>query len=179
MKVISVNIATKTIFNVNGKEVESGILKKSVSGPIYLDYENVAGDTVSDRKYHGGVNKAVYGYSYKHYEYWRSLYEFDIVNYGQFGENITFDDLDEREIKAGNIYQCGNVIIEATEPRYPCFKLGLVFNDNKIIKDFKESYRCGVYFKVIQRGEVVSGDVFKLVKENSHAPTIADIYKDK
>ncbi len=175
MKIISVNIATKTIFNYNGRQVESGIKKKYVPGSIYLDYENVRGDTISNRKYHGGINKAVYAYGHNHYEFWKTRYDFDINNYGLFGENLTIDYMDERQVKVGNVYEVGEAVIEATEPRHPCYKLGLVFNNNQIIRDFKESYRCGVYFKVRQKGEVRAGDKLVLLTESNGA-SIADVF---
>lgn len=179
MKVVSVNIGKKTMIQMKDKIIETGIVKKPVMGYIFLDYENVKGDTVSDRVHHGGFDKAVYAYSQKHYGFWGKNYDIVNENYGLFGENITFDDLDETSVFIGNTYQCGEVIIEVTEPRQPCYKLGLIFNSQTIVKDFWNSTKSGVYFKVIQRGEVKVGDEFVLIKEEVNNPTIAEVYESK
>jgi MOSC domain-containing protein YiiM len=179
MKVISVNIAKKTIFIVDGKEEESGIKKKPVLGSIYLDKETARGDVVSDRGYHGGNDKTVYGYSHQHYHYWKTKYDLNLYEHWKFGGNITFDELDEKQVKVGNKYSCGDVVIQATEPRYPCFKLGLVFDSNTIVKEFRKSHRCGVYFRVLKCGDIVAGDEFVLMEEAQDNPSIAEIFGGK
>lgn len=179
MRVVSVNIGEQRIIQMKNKQVKTGIFKKPVDGAIFLDKELVKGDEVSDRVHHGGINKAVYGYSQQHYAYWNERYDFVKENFGLFGENITFDDLDETTIHVGNVYQCGDVIIEATEPRQPCYKLGLVFDTQKIVKEFWNTTMSGVYFKVLQTGEVKAGAVFELIKEAPDNPTIAEVYASK
>lgn len=178
MKIVSVNIGKRREVLLKGKTIETGIFKAQVNEAIFLDAHHVMGDTIVDRVHHGGINKAVYGYSVKHYSFWQKKYHFVQTNFGLFGENITFDCLDETKIYAGNVYQCGDVIIEATEPRQPCFKLGLVFKNQKVVKEFWNSNKSGVYFKVLQNGNVRAGDEFILVKEAKDNPTIAEIYSN-
>lgn len=178
MKVVSVNIGEKRMVPLGGKTIETGIFKTQVDGAIFLDAHHVKGDTIVDRVHHGGLNKAVYGYSLKHYSFWQNKYDFVKTNFGLFGENITFDCLDETKVHVGSVYQCGDVVIEATEPRQPCFKLGLVFKTQKIVKEFRNSTKSGVYFKVLQSGSVQSGDEFVLVKEVIGNPTIAEVYSN-
>lgn len=179
MKIVSTNIGDRKEINWKGKIVTTGIFKYSVDESIFLDIEDVKGDTICNREHHGGILQAVYGYSKKHYEYWKKLYpELDWQN-GMFGENLTMDDLDEAKLHQGDTFKVGGVILEVTKPRNPCMKLGVRFNDMKIVKQFWSTTMCGVYFKVIQTGFVKVGDVFEQIKSCSGNPTIAELYVEK
>lgn len=177
MRVVSVNIAEPKTLNYKGKEVETGIFKYPTSS-IELGLENVVNDAIVDRKHHGGILRAVYAYSETHYHYWRKFYPKAPWRYGIFGENITIDDFDENEVHVGNQYQISDTIIEVTEPRLPCMKLGLVFDDQKIIKQFWNSTKSGVYFKVVKKGNIKAGDAVELIKECKSRPTIAEVYNN-
>jgi|TARA_B110000967_G_scaffold185709_1_gene206229 MOSC domain-containing protein YiiM len=175
MKIISTNIGERKEVISHGKKVVTGIFKYPVDGPIFLDFEEVKGDEVSDKKYHGGIEQAVYGYSLKHYEYWRPLYPALDWTLGMFGENLTIDVLDETQIHVGDTFKVGNTILEATLQRSPCHKLGIRFKDMKIVKQFWNTTKCGVYFKVLQTGCITIGDDFQQIKSCSDNPTIADL----
>jgi len=177
VRVVSVNSGEKRTLVFNNRSVETGIFKTRVDGPIYLGSEHVKGDTIVDRKHHGGIDQAVYGYSKKHYLFWQKKYDFVGLNYGLFGENITFDDLDETKIHVGSIFRCEDVLIEATSPRFPCFKLGIVFKTQNIVKEFWEITKSGVYFKVLSSGEVRAGSEFVKVEEALKQPTISQVYE--
>lgn len=179
MKIISTNIGDRKEITYKNKKVTTGIFKYPVEEPIFLDIEEVKGDEISDRKHHGGINQAVYGYSQKHYEYWKPKYLELEWNFGMFGENLTIDELDETKIHVGDTYKVGEAIIEATLQRNPCYKLGVRFNDMKIVKQFWSTTMCGVYFKVIQPGLVNVGDELKQTKSSKTNPTIADLYKQQ
>ena len=179
MIVKSVNIGEKKTINYKGKIVETGIFKYSVEKPIFLGEEDVENDAVIDRRYHGGIDQAVYGYSENHYEFWKQLYPDLDWKYGMFGENLTISNLEETTIKVGDIYQLGEVILEVTKPRQPCFKLGLVFGTQAILKQFWNSTMSGVYFKVLKTGNVAVGDVFTLIKESENSQTISEVYNAK
>jgi len=179
MKVISVNIGEKRTINYKGKIVETGIFKSPVETSIFLGEEDVVNDAVIDRRYHGGTDKAVYAYSKNHYAYWKEIYPDLDWKYGMFGENLTISNLEETEIHIGNQYKLGEAIIEVTQPREPCFKLGLVFNTQKILKQFWNSTMCGVYFKVLQTGNVTVNDTLILIKNCETSPTIAEVYSTK
>ena len=179
MKIVAVNVGGKKEILWKGKLIETGIFKYAVEEPVFLDVEHVKDDVICDRKHHGGVDQAVYGYSLKHYQYWKEIYPNVDWQYGMFGENLTIDDLDETQLHVGDRFQVGHAILEVTKPRVPCLKLGLRFNDMKIVKKFWNSTFSGVYFKVLKTGFVRSEDVFiplKLCKEN---PTIAEVYQEK
>ncbi len=176
MNVVSVNIGALTTILWKGKEVKTGLYKKPVKTPIFLAKETVEGDVVVDRRYHGGVDQAVYAYSKNHYNYWKELYPNLDWEYGMFGENLTVEGLDEAQIRVGDVYKLGTAIIEVTKPREPCMKLGVRFGTQKVLKQFWNNTKCGVYFKIIQPGKVAVGDQFKIIKTTKTALTIAALY---
>jgi MOSC domain-containing protein YiiM len=175
MKIISTNIGELKEINWKKEKVITGIFKYSVDTPVFLDTEDVKGDAICDRENHGGINQAIYGYSLKHYEYWKPLYLGLEWSLGMFGENLTIDDLDETKIHVGDTFKVGEAILEATLQRNPCYKLGIRFNDMKIVKQYWNTTMCGVYFKVLQTGFVKGGDEFEQVKSYPKNPTIADL----
>jgi MOSC domain-containing protein YiiM len=179
MKIISTNIGERKEINYKGKLVTTGIFKYAVDSPIFLDIEDVKNDVICDRENHGGILQAVYGYSLKHYDYFKKLHpDLDFEN-GIFGENLTMDDLDETKIHQGDTFKVGETILEATVQRNPCYKLGIRFNNMKIVKQFWNTTFCGVYFKVIQTGFVKAGDFFQQIKSCPENSTIADLYVAK
>lgn len=179
MKVISVNLGELKVINYKGKIVETGIFKFPVNQPVFLGTEVVKNDAIIDRKHHGGIEKAVYGYSQNHYEYWKELYPNLDWDYGMLGENLTISNLEETEIFVGNTYKLGEVLLEVTKPREPCYKLGIRFGTQEIVKQFWNSTKCGVYFKVLQTGNVCIGDELILVNKAENSPTIAEVYETK
>ncbi|WP_298882805.1 MOSC domain-containing protein [uncultured Polaribacter sp.] len=179
MKIVSTNIGEKKEINWKGKIVTTGIFKYSVDEPIFLDIEDVKGDAICNREHHGGVLQAVYGYSLKYYAYFKDLYPNLAFEMGIFGENLTIDDLDETKLHQGDTFKVGETILEVTVQRNPCMKLGVRFNDMKIVKQFWNTTFCGVYFKVLQTGFVKAGDVFEQIKSCPENPTIAELYVAK
>jgi len=179
MKVVSVNLGEKKSINYKGKIIETGIFKYPVQNPIFLGEEDVEKDAVIDRESHGGINKAVYAYSENYYEYWKKFYPDLDWQYGMFGENLTISNLDETIIQVGNQYKLGETIIEVTGPREPCMKLGLRFGTQKILKQFWNSTKSGIYFKVVKTGKVFASDELLLIKKAENSPTIAEVYETK
>ncbi len=179
MKVVSVNLGEKKVIDYKGTSVETGIFKYPVSHPIFLGEEDVENDAVIDRRYHGGIDQAVYGYSENHYAYWKNLYPDLDWQYGMFGENLTISNLEETILCVGDTFKLGEVILEVTKPREPCFKLGLRFGTQSILKPFWNSTKSGVYFKVIKTGNVKVGDELELLKKSESTTTIADVYTTK
>ena len=179
MKIVSVNIGEKKALKWNGKIYYSGIYKYPVDKPIFLDFEDVKNDRVIDRRYHGGFEKAVYAYGENHYDYWQSVYPHINFHYGIFGENLTVQELWEEEILVGSIYRLGKALIQVTKPRQPCVKLNIRFNDDQMVKRFWKTSKSGVYFKVIEPGEVAKDDTFELIEKPSNAPSIAAVFEQK
>lgn len=177
MIVKSVNIGKKKVIKYKGKKIETGIYKFPVQQSIFLEAENVQNDVVMDRKHHGGIDQAVYGYSENHYKYWTQLYPELDWKFGMFGENLTISNLEETEIFIGNRYRLGSAIIEVTKPRKPCIKLGLRFKTQQVLKQFWNTTKSGIYFKVINAGNVSKGDELLLIHKAENSPTIADVFK--
>ena len=176
MKVVSVNIGQKKTVQWKNKSIETGIFKYSVNHPIFLGKEDVNDDNVIDRKYHGGIDKACYIYSLDHYSFWKEKYPKSDLQYGAFGENITIGELNESQIFIGSKYQLGTAIVEISQPRQPCFKLGIRFNNPLIVKDFFQSSYPGIYLRVIQEGEVKIGDEMILFEEVANGISVADVH---
>jgi len=179
MKIITTNLGIRKTINWKGKEVSTGIFKYAVNTPIFLDKEVIKGDVICNKEHHGGILQAVYGYSIKHYDYFKKFHPNLIFENGIFGENLTLNDLDETKIHQGDTFKVGDAILEATVQRNPCYKLGIRFNNMKIVKQFWDTTFCGVYFKVLQTGFVKAGDVFKEIKRCPENPTIAELFVAK
>ena len=176
MKIISTNIGEPRTILWRGKAVNSGIFKYSVDEPIQLEVEDVVNDHVIDRRYHGGVDKACYLYSADHYSYWQSLYPKLKMPWGMFGENLTVEGLHEAKVNIGDIFKIGEAVVQATQPRQPCFKLEFRFNDREIVRKFVESGFSGVYVRVLEKGSVKAGDSMKLI-EKKESLSIQEVYK--
>ncbi len=167
MKVISVNISKPVTIQWNGRAVTTGIYKKPVDHPIWLDPETVKDDTVADRRYHGGPDKACYLYSLDYYDYWKDLYPQLNWEYGMFGENVTVSGLDESRLNVGSKYMLGEALVQISQPRQPCYKLGVKFGNQKILKEFIAFGHPGTYVRIIKQGKVNKGDFFELVEESN------------
>lgn len=179
MKIVSLNIGKRSEIQWKGKTYTTGIFKSKVEGPLFLDLEDVENDVVIDRKHHGGIEQAVYAYGYNHYAYWRSLYPSLQLDYGFMGENLTVSELEETEIHVGDIYKLGNAVVQVTKPRQPCFKLGIRFNDQSIVKQFWNTTKSGVYFRILKTGKIATGDEFVLIEKSTNSPSIADVFTSK
>ncbi|WP_062055336.1 MOSC domain-containing protein [Aquimarina longa] len=175
MKVVSTNIGAPKTILWRGKEEKTGIYKYPVDSSIFLDIEDVQNDHVIDRKYHGGVDKACYVYAKEHYPYWKKKYPDLEWQYGMFGENLTIEGFDENVIRIGSIYKLGNATVQISRPRQPCYKLGIRFGTQAILKQFIDSLYSGVYVRVLHPGSVTIGDRFILEKESSDTLTIAEL----
>jgi MOSC domain-containing protein YiiM len=167
MKIVSTNLGNPQTIIWNGKEVQTGIYKYPVVEPIFLGNEDVKNDSVVDRKHHGGPDKACYMYPANHYSYWESFYPLPDKPWGMFGENLTVEGLYENEVCIGDIFQLGEATVQATQPRQPCYKLGVRFNDPNVVKRFVESGFPGVYVRVLKTGFVATGDDMKAIKRNN------------
>ena len=165
MKITSTNLAKPTTIIWNGKEVITGIYKKHVNQPILLGNQVVQNDEVSDRKHHGGEYKACYLFSEDQYQYWKILYPNLDWELGMFGENLTVSGLNEKDIHIGDIYKIGSALVQITQPREPCFKFGVKFGTQEVLKQFIDHGFPGTYVRVLEKGFVKTGDTFNLVEK--------------
>ena len=175
MKILSVNVGLPREVTWQGKVVTTGIFKEPVNTPVMSRTLNLDGDRQADLTVHGGMNKAVYVYPSEHYGYWRTeLPELDLP-WGMFGENFTTEGLLEEAVYIGDRFRIGETEVMATEPRMPCYKLGIKFGRPDIIKRFLASRRTGFYFAVVREGMVGTGDAIKLIGHEQQEISVADI----
>ena len=175
MKVISLNVGLPRLVEYNGEPVATGIFKEPVQGTVMLRTLNLEGDLQADLSVHGGISKAVYGYPVEHYEFWRRELPDMKLPYGMFGENFTTEGLFEDSVNVGDRFRVGTAELMATEPRLPCYKLGIKFGRVDIIKRFLQSRRTGFYFAVLKEGEVKAGDEIELISRDENQISISDI----
>ena len=176
MKIISTNIGEKTLIKWKGKEVFTGIYKYPVDKPILLEVSDVQNDNVIDRKYHGGADKACYLYSSLHYPDWKIKCPNLDWEYGMFGENLTISNFKESEIHIGNIYKIGSTLVQITQPRQPCFKLGIRLNNSNAVKMFVNEEKPGAYVRIIEPGSVKTGDSIQLIEAKPYNLTVKEIF---
>jgi len=175
MKLISINVGLPREITVAGKTVRTSIWKYPVQGRIRISTLNLDGDQQSDLSVHGGVDKAVYLYPSEHYSYWRAqLADLDLP-WGAFGENFTSEGIVEDQVTIGARLRVGSAEFMVTQPRMPCFKLGIRFNRRDIVKRFLESKRSGFYLSVIREGEVENGNAIEFAERQETGVTIMDI----
>ena len=138
---------------------------------------NLEGDRQAGLTVHGGVDKAVYAYPSEHYPYWAEKYPKMAIPWGSFGENFTTEGLLEDEVHIGDRFVVGSAEFAVTQPRFPCYKLGLRFGTQAILKTFLDSGRSGYYLKVLREGKVKVGDTIRTVEVNENSPTITSIVR--
>ena len=165
MKIISVNVGLPRLVMRNDEPVSTGIFKEPVAGRVMMRTLNLDGDRQADLSVHGGPEKAVYVYPSEHYDFWkRELPDMDLP-WGMFGENLTTTGLFETEANIGDKFRIGTAEVMVTQPRMPCYKLGIRFGRADIIKRFLLSERTGFYLSVLKEGEVGAGDEFVLSRK--------------
>jgi MOSC domain-containing protein YiiM len=175
MKLLSLNVARPRLVVYQGKTINTGIFKEPVAGPVQLRTLNLDGDRQADLAVHGGPNKAVYGYPSEHYPFWRQELPGINLPWGMFGENFTTTGLSEDELHVGDRFQIGSAIVMVRQPRLPCYKLAVKFQDDDMIDRFLVSERSGFYFSVEREGSVAVDGDFQLLKRNDPGVTIAEM----
>lgn len=174
MKIHSVNVGKVETHVWQGKSVETGIFKYPVEGVLPIAKMNVEGDSQADLKHHGGVDKAVYAYAREHYMYWEKALN-KTLEYGVFGENLTTGGLLDESVSVGDQFKMGSTILMAIQPRIPCYKLSLRFNDTQMTKRFMEAQKFGIYFRVIKEGEIQKGSSILLIEKATTNLSIQDV----
>ena len=175
MKLLSVNVSQPKEVSYNGKRIKTGIFKEPVSGRTMMRQLNLDGDGQGDPTVHGGIHKAVYVYPIEHYDYWKQELGRDDLTYGKFGENLTVEDMLEDTVHIGDVFRIGEALVEVSQPRVPCFKLGIKMRDPQIVKPFLQSERVGFYVRVLEEGEVGAGDAIERTKVGGGQMTVKEI----
>jgi len=162
----------------HGATVLTSIFKSPVEGRVAVRRHNIEGDRQSDLTVHGGPNKAVYCYPAEHYDYWKErLPDHDLSVYGAFGENLTTSGILEDDVWIGDRFRAGSAVLQVTQPRMPCFKLGIRFNLATMVKLFWQSGRSGFYFSIVEEGSLAAGDAIERVARGPEEITVADVVR--
>lgn len=177
MKVVSVNVGLPREIVWKGTPVMTGIFKEPVEGPVRVETLNLAGDRQADLTVHGGLEKAVYAYPSEHYEYWRRELPEVRFSWGHFGENLTTQGLLEDKLCIGDRLRVGSAVLVVTQPRMPCYKLGLRFERDDMIQRFLASGRSGFYFSVLEPGEVHAGAEIEVLSRDPSRVAVTDIVR--
>lgn len=182
-RVVSVNVGLPHEVTVDGRTTVTGIFKSPVEGPVRAAGVNLDGDDQADRTVHGGPTKAVYAFPIEHYESWRiALPESEFEPLGAFGENLTTSGLLEEGMIVGSRFRCGDVELVVTEPRMPCFKLGIRLGDKTALKRMLETGHTGFYFGIVREGMLQAGDAFEKLGEPENGipvSALTDLYSGK
>lgn len=177
METLSVNVGLPREVMWKRRSVSTGIFKEPVAGRVKVRSLNLDGDAQADLTVHGGLDKAVYAYPFEHYDEWRlEVPDLDFPM-GIFGENLTVIGLKEDEVQIGDRFRVGSVELRATQPRMPCYKLGIRFGRPDMVQRLLGNRRSGFYFSVVQEGEVAAGDTLEQLNQEEHNITIADIFR--
>lgn len=177
MKIVAVSVGPPREVEWRGRSVRTSIFKQPVSRRMHVGQLNIEGDEQSDLSVHGGPDKAVYAYPAEHYVFWREELPDAELPWGAFGENLTTDGLLEDRIFIGDRYRVGTVELVVTQPRMPCYKLGIRFGDPGMIRRFLESGRSGFYFRVAREGELGVGEVIEQLARDDGGLTVADVVR--
>jgi MOSC domain-containing protein YiiM len=175
MRLLSINVGLPRDVDWRGKTVRTSIFKSPVSGRVRVTRLSVEGDQQSDLAVHGGIEKAVYAYPAEHYAFWREELPGLDLPWGAFGENFTTEGFLEGSVRIGDRLRVGSAELVVTQPRMPCFKLGIRFGRPDMVKRFQRSGRSGFYLAVVQEGEVAAGDSFALIARDEAGVTVAEI----
>jgi MOSC domain-containing protein YiiM len=175
MRLVSVNVGIPREVRSEAGSVITGIFKDPVQGPVSVRALNLDGDRQADLSVHGGPNKAVYAYPWEHYPYWRRQLSIPEMPFGMFGENLTTEGVLESNVRIGDRFRVGTAELVVTQPRLPCYKLGLKFGRDDMVKRFLASGRTGFYFSVAREGEVETNSAFESTLRDPEGISVTEI----
>lgn len=176
MQLLSINVSKKQLINYGTRQIETGIFKKPIHQAVDVLEDHIQGDEQADLQNHGGLDKAVYAYSFAHYAYWKNKLSLRELDFGSFGENFTFAELDEANIQIGDIFKIGSCLLQASQPRVPCFKLGLKFDNAEMPRLFTKSAKTGIYFRVLQTGTIAPDEQLILVEKAQNSVSVQTLF---
>lgn len=175
MKIKSLNIGEPEGHFWNGEKVVTSIFKKPTHNSVEVTKLGITGDTQSDKEHHGGIYKAVYAYPFEHYSTWKEILPESNFDIPAFGENLTTIGLLEKDVLIGDEYKIGSVILKVTEPRLPCNRLNIRLNNNLAVKEFSTLRFPGIYFSVIQDGNMSVDDEIELFNRDENSISVYDL----
>ncbi len=174
--VLSINVGRPREFGYHGRPARSAIWKVSVTGRVAARGVNLEGDEQADREAHGGPDKAVYAYAVEDLRWWQNEIGRSIP-YGGFGENLTTEGIEVNDALVGERWEIGTAVFEISEPRVPCWRLGVRMNDALFPRRFTEAMRPGAYLRIIAEGDLTATDEIRIVEKPNHDLTIRDVFR--
>jgi len=177
MKLLSINTSGSLPVEYQGKIISTGIFKKPVTGSVYVAKDHIQGDQQADLKHHGGEHKAVYAFSFDHYAYWSNILKKEPLNKGIFGENLTISGFDEGSLHIGDQLKIGKCLLEITQPRVPCHKLGLAVGNKNMPRLFIEHFATGIYMRVLKEGFIEAGDEPIVSYQNPFKVSVKSLFR--
>jgi MOSC domain-containing protein YiiM len=175
MKLVSLNVGLPREVRWRGSSTITAIYKQPIVSRIALRKLNLDGDRQADLTVHGGEHKAVYCYPLAHYDYWKRELPGQELPMGAFGENFTTDGLLEDSVHLGDRFSIGSAEVVVTQPRLPCYKLGIRFQSDDMVRRFFASRRTGFYLAVVREGEVGAGDEIEVIARDQYAVPVSEI----
>lgn len=175
-KVLSVNIGTAKEFEYKNRTAKSAIWKSPTSNRLMAQGINLDGDEQADREAHGGVDKAIYAYAIEDIHWWQDKINRSI-EYGEFGENLTTQGIDVNNSLVGEQWKVGNAILEVSEPRIPCWRLGVRMNDKTFPREFTRALRAGTYLRIATEGDIGEGDEVTIAYKPDHDLTVREVFR--
>lgn len=172
-KLVSLNVALPVAVMHGSREIQTGINKEPAAGRVFLTKTGLHGDGQGDLVHHGGEDKAVCVYSRDHFPYWEEAWGKQ-VRPGAFGENFTAEGLTEEKLCVGDVVRVGSALVQVSQPRQPCFKLGLKHGLPELPVRVQENGYTGFYFRVLEEGEVGAGDSFTLERRDPAGLTLRE-----
>ena len=177
MRIHALNISKPKTIVYKGEEVFTGIYKAPTTEPRMVRLLNIDGDEQADLTVHGGVDKAVYGFPFEHYSYYQEMLKQDSYEPGQFGENLTTGGMLESDVHIGDRYRVGEVVLEVSQPRSPCYKFAIKMETAEALSLCINSAKTGFYFRVLNEGFIQSGDLIEVDYANVNAPTVEEVHR--
>jgi MOSC domain-containing protein YiiM len=174
--VLSVNVGTPREFDYRGRPARSAIWKTPVGGRVAVRGVNLEGDDQADREAHGGPDKAVYAYAVEDTRWWEKQIGRPLEP-GVFGENLTVEGIDVNEALVGERWGIGSTVLEVSEPRIPCWRLGVRMSDDRFLRRFTEEMRPGAYLRIVSEGDVGAGDEIRVVEKPATDLTVRDVFR--
>ena len=176
MKLLSINVGQPRDIPFGDRVVRTAIIKSPIeSTEVDVTHLGIEGDTQVDQQHHGGIYQAVYGYFEESYNFWRTKLDRTDLVHGKFGENLTIAGMDEESVCIGDVFAFGEVQLQVSQPRQPCYKLGLVMNDQGFVEQFLNSRRLGAYFRVLRAGRIHRNASVKKIASASEEISLSDI----
>lgn len=173
-KLLSLNVGRPETYETTKGELKSAYRKMPVNEPTWLSFLNFEGDEQADKKNHGGKDKAVCLYPAQHYRHWEEHYG-QTFSFPSFGENLTVEGIDEREIRIGDVFELGGAVLQVSEPRKPCYIIARTHGIDDFPAQVMEKGHTGFYLRVLQEGYVAPGDLMSLIEPHPESVTIDDV----